>query len=385
MIRMLLTETSAGAAEGIRALLGAHEDLEIVGYPRDGLEAVQMAARLRPDILLVHDRLPGLSGAEACELTAQAAPEVACALLCEEADSSSLRRAMRAGARAVMTPALAPEEMAAILRDLAGVSTITQAPEYALATDPARMPQTVAVIAARDGVGKSTLTINLATALAAAAPEQVVVVDLCGQFSSLPLLLNLASSNSILDLADFAQDMDGDLLETFLGSAPAGFKILPGGSKYDPAWTDALGVEFLADLFGLLRRRYRFILCDIPCVVWPGSLYAITRSQYCLMVSGLSEVTAVRESAALADLLVPNHLPAERLRLVVNRVSTQEWFTEDDLKAATRLPVWHSLPYDAPSLFAAANEGVPVVVAKPNAPFAKGVAGLADKLLAELS
>jgi len=73
-IRVVLTEPQPGAADGLQARLatgiqshgdadlGAHESelVKIVGYARDGLEAAQMATQLAPDVILVHEELPGM-------------------------------------------------------------------------------------------------------------------------------------------------------------------------------------------------------------------------------------------------------------------------------------------------------------------------------------
>jgi pilus assembly protein CpaE len=384
MIRLLLTETAPGAAEGIRAMLATQEQIEVVGYPRDGLEAAQMAVRLRPDVLLVHERLPEMGGLLACELVSQAAPDVACALLCDLDDAATLRRAMRGGARAVVSTMTAAEALANTVRDLAQARNARSLPEYALATDPAAMPQTIALLSARDGAGKSTLAANLAALLVQEAPGQVALVDLCGQFGAAALLLNMQPTNTIMGLASFQADLDLDLVETFMESHPLGLKVLAGGARPDPAWTDALSVNFVAALIGLLRRRFRFVVLDIPPLVWPGSLYAISRSQAALLLTGLTDVTGLRETAAFSDAICPDYIPRERLRLVVNRPQQQEWFGETDVRTATGHEVWHSLPHDAANVFQSANEGTPIVAARPAAPFSKSCQGLARKLVEEL-
>jgi len=380
MIRVLLTEVAPGAAEGIRAVLASHDEIEVVGYPHDGLEAAQMAVATQPDIMIVHEYLPGMSGLQACELTSLAVPEVACMLLADKDDIETLKRAMRSGVRAVVTPITTAADLGGMLRDLMRVSAAKSQREFALVTDPSTMPQTVAFVSARDGVGKSTLITNLGTALAQRFPNQVALVDLCGQFGSAALLLNLRPEHTIIDLAGFAGDMDIDLVETFMERHASTLRVLAGGAKPDPAWTDALSVGFVASLLGLLRVKYRFILCDIPTLVWPGSLYAVSRAQQCLLVTSLFDVTAVRETASLMDALVPDYVPEDRLKIITNRISSSDWFSLDDLRKATGRDTWHQVPNDSQNVFAAANEGSPLVLAKPTLPFSKAVTSLADKI-----
>jgi DNA-binding NarL/FixJ family response regulator len=65
MIKVLLADDHALARSGLRAMLGAQDDIEIVGEAADGAEAVEEALRLRPDVVVMDIRMPRLDGIEA--------------------------------------------------------------------------------------------------------------------------------------------------------------------------------------------------------------------------------------------------------------------------------------------------------------------------------
>jgi len=65
MIRVLLADDQALVRAGFRALLDAQDDIEVTGEAADGDEAVQLAARLRPELVLMDIRMPGRSGLDA--------------------------------------------------------------------------------------------------------------------------------------------------------------------------------------------------------------------------------------------------------------------------------------------------------------------------------
>jgi DNA-binding NarL/FixJ family response regulator len=65
MIRVLLADDQALVRAGFRALLDAQSDVEVVGEASDGAEAVRLATRYRPDVVLMDIRMPGLDGLEA--------------------------------------------------------------------------------------------------------------------------------------------------------------------------------------------------------------------------------------------------------------------------------------------------------------------------------
>ncbi|GLZ08329.1 DNA-binding response regulator [Actinomadura sp. NBRC 104412] len=65
MIRVVLADDQVLVRAGFRALLDAQDDIEVVGEAGDGEEAVAQARRLRPDVILMDIRMPGLDGLEA--------------------------------------------------------------------------------------------------------------------------------------------------------------------------------------------------------------------------------------------------------------------------------------------------------------------------------
>ena len=65
MIRVALADDQELVRAGFAALLDAEDDIEVVGEAADGEQAVQLAARSAPDVLLMDIRMPGLDGIEA--------------------------------------------------------------------------------------------------------------------------------------------------------------------------------------------------------------------------------------------------------------------------------------------------------------------------------
>jgi DNA-binding NarL/FixJ family response regulator len=97
-IRVLVADDHPVFRRGMRAILGAEPEIELVGEATDGEEAVARALELRPDVILMDLNMPNLNGIEATPLILQANPDTAILMLTMFEDDKSIVAAMRAGA-----------------------------------------------------------------------------------------------------------------------------------------------------------------------------------------------------------------------------------------------------------------------------------------------
>ena len=119
MIRVLVADDQATVRDGLVTLLGLADGIEVVGAAADGTEAVLLAERTRPDVVLMDLRMPRLDGVEATARIVAAAPEIAVLVLTTYADDASLAGALRAGARGYLTKDAGRAELAAAVRSVA--------------------------------------------------------------------------------------------------------------------------------------------------------------------------------------------------------------------------------------------------------------------------
>ncbi|HET7036865.1 MAG TPA: response regulator transcription factor [Thermomicrobiaceae bacterium] len=114
-IRVLVADDNAEFREGLVGLLASAGGLEVVGQARDGDEAVRLAARLQPDVILMDLKMPGLNGIEATRRITGASPHIGILVLTMFDDDDSVFAAMRAGARGyLLKGALKAETLRAI-------------------------------------------------------------------------------------------------------------------------------------------------------------------------------------------------------------------------------------------------------------------------------
>ncbi|MHC1771052.1 MAG: response regulator [Flexilinea sp.] len=118
-MRIVLVDDHEVVRLGIKALLEQSSQFEVVGEASNAKEAIEMTGKIRPDIVLMDIRLPGVSGIDACEEITQNYPEVRVVMLTSYAEDDMLFSAIRAGASGYLLKQISSEDL---IRSLDSVS-----------------------------------------------------------------------------------------------------------------------------------------------------------------------------------------------------------------------------------------------------------------------
>jgi two-component system response regulator NreC len=102
-MRVLLVDDHAILREGLRALLSHYEDVEVVGEAQDGIEALTLVERLRPDIVIMDIAMPGTNGIEATRLIHQRFPQTRVLVLTQHDDWRYIKSLLQVGAAGYVT------------------------------------------------------------------------------------------------------------------------------------------------------------------------------------------------------------------------------------------------------------------------------------------
>lgn len=119
-IRVLLADDHALFRQGVRRLLEAAEEVEVVGEAGSGEDTVRLVEELAPDIVLLDVAMPNLSGIDAARLIKTSSPRTGIIMLTVHADEEYLFEAIKAGAMGYLLKDATPEELVRAIRVVHG-------------------------------------------------------------------------------------------------------------------------------------------------------------------------------------------------------------------------------------------------------------------------
>jgi DNA-binding NarL/FixJ family response regulator len=118
-LRILLADDHETVREGLRMILNAQPDMQVVATAGDGREAVAQAERITPDVVIMDISMPGLNGLAATVQLTERCPKSKVLTLTRHADGSYLQQLLRAGAAGYVLKQSRPAELLHAIRSVA--------------------------------------------------------------------------------------------------------------------------------------------------------------------------------------------------------------------------------------------------------------------------
>ncbi len=366
-LRLVLVEEVPEVAAHVREMLRGQPSLRLVEVVTDGRQVAREVRELRADVVLVDTLLGGRpSGPDVLERLRATTPGIAVVALGMPADARLAER-VRESADAVVAIPFGTIDLARGIHD---------AHESRNRRDPSSATRIVAVYAAKGGVGKTTLALNLAVGLAASG-IRTALIDGSLQYGDLRRLLHVdASEPSICDLpTDCVRASD---LVATMRRGPAGVDILFAPPRLEMA--DMVTARDLDKILDLLRRTYQAVVVDTPSALNDTTLTVLDMADIILQVL-TPEPAALDSTRAAAAAFAAIGYPPAKVRIVINRADAMGALRPDQLRRALGREPDHVVASDWQLVSASNQEGVPFVVAHPNAPITRDILALAGSVM----
>ena len=350
----------------------------VVERPNFDIRDLMLEGHL-PDIVVLGPDLDRHLALSTASLVDAMHPETSVVMIATP-EASMVLEAMRSGVRDVVAPDASDEEFRIMLikaHDQSSRRTIRRATEER----PERIVESkvIVVVSPKGGVGKSTISANLAVGLAHDAPMDVVLVDLDLQFGDIATHLDLSPAHSLTDAFASSGSIDSMLLKTFLTVHPSSFYVLCGSDS--PAAADRIGAKQVRELLVQLATQFRFVVVDTGAGLDEHTLAALEEANEAVVVSSM-DVSSVRNVRKEIEVLAQlNILPSSR-HFVLNFADRQSGMSIRDVEAVVGLPVNVVVPR-SPEVSLSANRGIPVLLDKKGGPAVKSMRQLVKRFDAD--
>lgn len=301
---------------------------------------------------------------------------IACVLVSDQAAALGLA-AMRAGVRDIIAPDAPVDEMkSALERATSHSGQQLHRPPSGVPGGGARRGKVITVASPKGGVGKTTVSTNLAVGLAQKLPQSTVLVDLDIHFGDVASALNISPEYTLPDMAHGPASNDPLALKSYLYQHQTGLYVVPGSDS--PAAADAVTAKEVANLLDTLAGQFQYVVVDTAPGLSEHTLSVLDQTDILVMVTSL-DVPGIRGLRKELDTLRDIGLILESRSVVLNFMHPSRGISVADVEASIGRKVDFQMP-QSNSVPISINQGVPLLQAASRDPVAKALRALVEAI-----
>lgn len=369
-LRVFLLASSAEGLSQLTSALPPRADGMQVASQIGGASDLS-ATILRDGVDLAVAELPSVSESDLSliEATLASHPRTTLILVCSDASSDFLLRAMRAGIREVVLP----NSPADALR----TAVERQMERQAAASEPARKARTIAFLSAKGGGGATFLATNLGFALAA-RNRRVALFDLNLQFGDAALFVSeQRAGRSIADVAREIGRLDPSFLEANMLHPQPGYCVLPAPET--PERAIDVKPDTIEKLFSLARGRYDFVLVDVGRVLDKVTVRALDEADTIYVVIQ-STLPYLHNAKRLIGVLTGLGYERDKVKIILNRFVKGDEIGVSEIEKTLGMQVEVQIPNSYAAVAYSINHGLSLLKHAARDPVARSLTDMAASL-----
>lgn len=378
-IKLLIADDVDDTRDLIKTLLSFEDRIEVIGEACNGEEAIELAVKLRPDIVLMDINMPVKDGLKATESISIKAPEVSVIIMSVQKEQEYLKKAMLSGAKEYI---IKPFELNT------SVHTIIDTYEKELERkkyikkvstngNSRKKCTTVSFFSTKGGCGKSTLAVNTALSVAKQTGEKVVILDTDLQFGDVSAMLDLTPKKTIVDLIDEIAELDSDIIEDYLIDYDYSIKVLCAPIK--PEHAEYIDSEMMSKIIEVLKSNYSYLIIDTPTNYEDTTLSALDASDiiYTITTMDLLSIKNVKLGLDVMESLNYSH---DKVKIIVNKATQTYGIKFRDIKGVFNKEIDYLIPEDSKSIITSINNGYPFMKHRKGNKLFKSIKMLTDDI-----
>jgi pilus assembly protein CpaE len=369
-IRVLIVDESDGRA-AIRKAIGSGE-IAVVGEAGFGTEAFTAAREHRPDVAIVGLEEPIARPHRTIEALSAGQGAPAIIVVSSLSGREHVRKAMLAGARDYLGKPIRSGE----LQQAIVAAHQAEQQRRRLADTGRQQGEIIAVFGAKGGIGKTTLAINLAAAIARETRQRVALVDIDTQLGDVAVMLDLVPERTIVHAAEMVDRLEPELVQTLLKEDATGVHVLAGPMR--PEEGEAISGHHIRKVIEVMAKTYDYVVVDTAPHYNDAVIAALDAATMILLVS-TPDVPALKNTKLTLALMRSWNYSEDKVKLVLNHAYSSNGVVSTEAAETLGYAVFWKIPHD-PAVPAAVKVGRPVVETKPGSKVSQNVRALAQTI-----
>ncbi len=388
---VVVVDDTDESREMILRMLQFDTSIEVLGKARTGLEAIDVANKLKPDVMVMDINMPDMDGITATEKIREKYPYIQIVILSVQNDANYMRKAMLAGARDFLTKPPMIDELTVAIRRAGELARSEKEKAAAMAYThtgmtgslgqgmraPAQLGKIICVYSPKGGAGCTTVATNLAVSLK--TPEnQVCVVDTNLIYGDVAVFFNEHGKNSILDLVGRANELDPDIVKDVMVTNKLTNLQLMAAPK-EPELSDARKGEAISKIFTFMKQLYSFIIIDTTPQLTEIVQTSLDVADYIILLS-TQDIPSIKNAHQFLSIADASQIGREKIIFVMNRYDKRIAISPERVGQSLKQNVAVAIPFEERIVSNSINRGVPFMIDNKAAPAAKAIQALQDEL-----
>ena len=345
----------------------------VCGESGFGTEAVTLSLDLKPDLVLCAIAEPVARSLQTVNSLLNALPETPVIVYSSSRDIDLARQAMLAGARDILIIPSTPEELTRSILSVLEAEERRRMRASGQTSGWRPEGSVITVFGAKGGVGKTTIAVNLAVALARETTQSVVLVDGDTGFGDVAGMLDVAPERDIMDLMRDLGKVSRETLAKYLVRHSSGLNVL--GAPADTLNWRGVEPAAFGQVLDLLSKSHDIVVVDTAGLLHEVSVSALEKSSLILFVVA-TEFSCVKDSLRAIEALRVLSLPEERIHLIINDVSNVDGVRPHTIEDLLQRKAFSRIPFDK-KVRHGSQVGLPAVVSDSSSPGVRRLVELA--------
>ncbi len=340
-----------------------------------GEEGLNMLRVVKPQMLLVDLMLPGMDGFEVVRRVRQMAElkGIPILMLTALTDRESRVAGYAAGVDDYLTKPFEPKDLIYRVRSLLANAEARHKPHLALG----QSSRVIVFFSGKGGVGKTTISTNLAIAIQKVTQSRVLLFDADFSFGDVGVHLNVSGDPTVLDLVAQGMDMDVEAVREAVISHSSGISVLLSPPR--PQQGELVTTEALGRVFPLLRQLFEYIIIDGQPAYDDRMLYILEQADDIMLVV-TPEVGPIRNTSLFLDLAEMLELDKPSIHLILNRSNSRVGIEMGDIQRILKHPISYRIISGGRAVVVSVNQGIPLLTSQPDHPLAQQITEMAKHL-----